>query len=81
MSESRVFMLNGVSTQTVVNRLKNFFRGEKGMEIQSSQTADGYVMQASQPKNADRNALSCHGTDGCYRRTDECNSWRRSMVR
>ncbi|HAQ28237.1 MAG TPA: hypothetical protein DCQ76_00405 [Ruminococcaceae bacterium] len=51
MSESRTFMLNGVSIQTVVNRLENFFRGEKGMEIQSSQTADGYVMQASQPKD------------------------------
>lgn len=32
MSESRVFMLNGVELPAVVNRLENFFRGEKGME-------------------------------------------------
>ncbi len=51
MSESRVFMLNGVEPKTVVNRLENFFRAEKGMEVQSSQTTDGYVMQASQPKD------------------------------
>ena len=51
MSESRVFMLNGTEPQTVVTRLENFFRGEKGMEVQSSRTTDGYVMQASQPKD------------------------------
>ena len=51
MSESRVFMLNGTELQTVVTRLENFFRGEKGMEVQSSRTTDGYVMQASQPKD------------------------------
>ncbi len=51
MSESRVFILNGVEPQAIVNRLDSFFRGEKGMEVQSSQTADGYVMQASQPKD------------------------------
>ena len=51
MSESRVFMLNGVELPAVVNRLENFFRGEKGMEVQCSQTTDGYVMQASQPKD------------------------------
>lgn len=51
MSESRVFMLNGVDAQAIVTRLENFFRGEKGMEVQSSQTTDGYVMQASQPKD------------------------------
>ena len=51
MSESRVFMLNGEEPQTIVNRLESFFRGEKGMEVQSSQTTEGYVMQASQPKD------------------------------
>lgn len=51
MSESRVFILNGVEPQAIMNRLDSFFRGEKGMEVQSSQTADGYVMQASQPKD------------------------------
>lgn len=51
MSESRVFILNGIGVQAVATRLENFFRSEKGMEVQSSQTTDGYVMQASQPKD------------------------------
>ncbi len=51
MSESRVFMLNGTDVQSVVTRLENFFKTEKGMEVQSSQITDGYVMQASQPKD------------------------------
>lgn len=51
MNESRVFMLNGTEVSQIVTRLENFFRTEKGMEIQSSQTTDGYVMQASQPKD------------------------------
>ena len=52
MSESRVFMLNGVDVETVAARLENFFRGEKGMDVQSSRTTDGYVMQASQPQDS-----------------------------
>ena len=51
MSESRVFMLNGADVKTIVTRLESFFRTEKGMDVQSSQTTDGYVMQASQPKD------------------------------
>lgn len=51
MSESRVFVLNGITVRAVAARLENFFRSEKGMEVQSSQTTDGYVMQASQPKD------------------------------
>lgn len=51
MSESRVFVLNGITVQAVAARLENFFRSEKGMEVQSSQTTDEYVMQASQPKD------------------------------
>ena len=51
MAESRVFVLNGTDVQTVVSRLEGFLRGEKGMEVQSSKTTDGYVMQASQPKD------------------------------
>ena len=51
MSESRVFMLNGTNVQSVVTRLESFFKTEKGMDVQSSQTTDGYVMQASQPKD------------------------------
>ena len=51
MNESRVFMFNGTEVSQIVTRLENFFRTEKGMEVQSSQTTDGYVMQASQPKD------------------------------
>lgn len=51
MNESRVFMLNGTEVSGIVTRLENFFRTEKGMEVQSSQTTDGFFMQASQPKD------------------------------
>lgn len=51
MNESRVFMLNGTEVSQIAVRLENFFRTEKGMEVQSSRTTDGYVMQASQPKD------------------------------
>ena len=51
MNETRVFMLNGTQVQEIVTRLEGFFRTEKGMDVQSSQTTDGYVMQASQPKD------------------------------
>lgn len=51
MNESKVFMLNGTDVQKIVTRLEGFFRTEKGMEVQSSETTEGYVMQASQPKD------------------------------
>ena len=51
MNETRVFMLNGTQVQDIVTRLEGFFRTEKGMDVQSSQTTDGYVMQASKPKD------------------------------
>lgn len=51
MNETRVFMLNGTQVQDIVTRLEGFFRTEKGMDAQSSKTTDGYVMQASQPKD------------------------------
>lgn len=51
MNETRVFMLNGTQVQDIVTRLEGFFRTEKGMDAQSSQTTDGYVIQASQPKD------------------------------
>lgn len=51
MSESRTFMLNGVDAQTVVDQLTDFLHGEKGMEVQSTQTPDGYILQAGQPKD------------------------------
>ena len=43
MSESRTFMLSGVGAQTVVEHLADFLRSEKGMEVQSTQTPDGYI--------------------------------------
>lgn len=51
MNESRVFMLNGTDMQKIVTRLEGFFRTEKGMEVQSSETTEGYIMKASQPKD------------------------------
>ena len=51
MNESRVFMLNGTDVQDIVTRLEGFFRFEKGMEVQSSETTEGCIMQASQPKD------------------------------
>ena len=44
MNESRVFMLNGTDVQKIVTRLEGFFRTEKDMEVQSSETTEGYVM-------------------------------------
>ena len=46
MNESRVFMLNGTDMQKIVTRLEGFFRTEKGMEVQRSETPEGYVIQA-----------------------------------
>ena len=54
MNESRVFMLNGTDVQKIVTRLEGFFRTEKGMKVQSSETTEGYVMQARQPKDSGR---------------------------
>ena len=51
MNETRVFMLNGTLVQDIVTRLEGFFRTEKGMDVQSSQTTYGYAMHASQPKH------------------------------
>ena len=47
-------MLNGTDVQKIGTRLEGFFRTEKGMEVQSSETTEGYVMQASQPKEINR---------------------------
>ena len=51
MAESRLFMLGTVKDSDVVNRLENFFRAEKGMDVQSARTTDGYVLQASEQKD------------------------------
>lgn len=60
MNETRVFMLNGTQVQDIVTRLEGFFRTEKGMDVQSSQTTDGYVMQASQPKDGWKTLTGMH---------------------
>lgn len=51
MAESRVFMLNGTDVQDIITRLEMFFRSEKGMQVQSSPTTEGYVIQASDQKD------------------------------
>lgn len=68
MNESRVFMLNGTDVQKIVTRLEGFFRTEKGMEVQSSETTEGYVMQASQPKDGWKTLT---GMAACRYRADD----------
>ncbi len=52
-NESRLFnLINGVTEETVATAIENFMRTEKSMEVQSSKTVDGYVIQGSQPKDA-----------------------------
>ncbi len=51
-NESRMFRLGeGMRLQMVVDAVQNFLSGTKGMEIQSSATTDGYVIQGSQAKD------------------------------
>lgn len=51
-SESKMFRLaEGVSIETTADAVRDFLSVTKGMEIQSSPTTDGYVIQGSQPKD------------------------------
>ena len=51
-NESRAFrMTQGLRLAAIVNAVETFCRLEKHMETQSSPTTDGYVLQASQPKD------------------------------
>lgn len=51
-NESRAFrMTQGLRLDAIVNAVETFCRLEKHMETQSSPTTDGYVLQASQPKD------------------------------
>lgn len=51
-NESRMYRLQGVRVEQVIDSLKAYLTASKGMEIQSAPTTDGYVLQASQPKDA-----------------------------
>ena len=45
-NESRVFRLPaGMSTQVVANAVEAFLSSAKGMEVQSAETTEGYVVQ------------------------------------
>ena len=48
MKESRVFELNQVTAEQVLEAVTTFLRGEKGMEVQSVATPNGYLIQAAQ---------------------------------
>ena len=48
MKESRAFELNQVTAEQVLEAVTTFLRGEKGMEVQSVATPNGYLIQAAQ---------------------------------
>ena len=48
MKESRVFELNQATAEQVLEAVTTFLRGEKGMEVQSVATPNGYLIQAAQ---------------------------------
>ena len=51
-NESRVFRLPaGMSTQVVANAVSSFLSSAKGMEVQSAETTEGYVVQGRQEKD------------------------------
>ncbi|MGN0432178.1 MAG: zinc ribbon domain-containing protein [Lachnospiraceae bacterium] len=51
-NESRIFRLpQGIPLENIVKSVESFCNIEQSMETQSSQTTDGYVLQASQPKD------------------------------
>jgi hypothetical protein len=52
MAESKMFaLLNGITVEKIVASVEGFVRTEKSMDVQSAATTDGYVIQASQPKD------------------------------
>lgn len=51
MAESKVYSLGKYTVQDVVRELENFFKNEKGMEVQSAPIENGYIIQAGQPKD------------------------------
>ena len=51
MAESKIYSLGTSTVQDVVRELENFFKSEKGMEVQSAPIENGYIIQAGQPKD------------------------------
>lgn len=51
MAETRAYSLGAYTVQDVVRELENFFKSEKGMEVQSAPIENGYIIQAGQPKD------------------------------
>ncbi len=51
MAETRAYSLGAYTVQDVVRELENFFKSEKGMEVQSAPLENGYIIQAGQPKD------------------------------
>ena len=62
-NESRVFRLPaGMSTQVVANAVEAFLSSAKGMEVQSAETTEGYVVQG--PSGKRRLEDHCRHEDG-----------------
>ena len=52
-NQSKAFrMTPDLELEDIVDSVEAYLRGEKFMETQSSQTTDGFVLQASQPKDS-----------------------------
>lgn len=51
-NESRMYRLMNVNTEIIVDAVKSFLTMQKGMETQCAKTTEGYVIQASQPRDA-----------------------------
>ena len=51
MTESRTYLLNNANIQIVIDELSRFLHTEKGMDVQTAPTPDGYLLQAGQPKD------------------------------
>ena len=48
MAESRVFELNGIRMEEIVQQVEHFLREEKKMDVQTAYTQGGCLLQASQ---------------------------------
>ena len=51
-NENRTYRLQGANVEKIIDSLKAYLTVNKSMEVQSAPTTDGYVLQASQPKDA-----------------------------
>ena len=65
-NESRVFRLPaGMSTQVVANAVSSFLSSAKGMEVQSAETTEGYVVQGRQSKDGWKPSQACAWRQRC----------------